>query len=135
MELTRISDLQDDAEPDNNFLIPWLKQVEVLEAERTSKTTSRIVYRFPVLKEYLNPTRGFHGGAIAVSPYAVDGRERKAPPCALSTDRAIFLVLRLYSTYAPVGCCSSSAMMAFGPLWAPPDLSIAHTSSRHLKAK
>ncbi|KXT10823.1 hypothetical protein AC579_1940 [Pseudocercospora musae] len=55
----------EDEDPDKNFLIPWLKKVEILEAEKTSKTTSRIVYRFPVLKEYLNPTRTFHGGAIA----------------------------------------------------------------------
>ncbi|CAK1354133.1 unnamed protein product [Cercospora beticola] len=54
-----------DEDRDNNFLIPWLKKLEIVEAELTSKSTSRIVYRFPVLREYLNPTRTFHGGAIS----------------------------------------------------------------------
>ncbi|CAK1354131.1 unnamed protein product [Cercospora beticola] len=56
---------ESDEDRDNNFLIPWLKKLEIVEAELTSKSTSRIVYRFPVLREYLNPTRTFHGGAIS----------------------------------------------------------------------
>jgi acyl-coenzyme A thioesterase 13 len=57
--------LQSDEDPDGNFLIPWLKKLEIVEAEMTGKTTTRILYRFPILREYLNPTRTFHGGAIA----------------------------------------------------------------------
>ena len=43
----------------------WYENVEIVEAQRTSKSTSRIAYRFPVLHLYLNPTGTLHGGAIA----------------------------------------------------------------------
>lgn len=43
-------------------MLPWLRIVEIVEVERTSDTTGRIVYRFPVQREYLNPTMTLHGG-------------------------------------------------------------------------
>lgn len=48
-----------------NFLIPWLQTLEITSAELLSPTTTKITYRFPVTREYLNPMRTFHGGAIA----------------------------------------------------------------------
>lgn len=39
--------------------------MEIVEAEQNSPSTSRIVYRFPVVPEYLNPAGGIHGGAVA----------------------------------------------------------------------
>lgn len=36
-----------------------------MEATRLSDTSARIIYRFPVKNEYLNPAGGFHGGAAA----------------------------------------------------------------------
>ncbi|CAK4034684.1 hypothetical protein CBER1_05128 [Lecanosticta acicola] len=52
-------------EAGGNFASAWLETLEIIEAERTSKSTSRIVYRFPVLQQYLNPTQTLHGGAVA----------------------------------------------------------------------
>ena len=43
-------------------MLPWLNSVEIVSVERTSETTGRAVYRFPVLREYLNPTMTLHGG-------------------------------------------------------------------------
>ena len=39
--------------------------MEVVEIEKMSETTGRMVYRFPVLREYLNPTMTLHGGLSA----------------------------------------------------------------------
>ena len=46
-------------------MLPWLRIVEIVEAEKLSDTTARIVYRFPVQHEYLNPNGGLHGGMSA----------------------------------------------------------------------
>ena len=46
-------------------MLPWQEIVEVVEVERNSETTARIVYRFPVQWEYLNPTMTLHGGFSA----------------------------------------------------------------------
>jgi len=48
-----------------NSNLTWLKAVEVVSVERTSETTGRIVYRFPVQREYLNPGMTLHGGMSA----------------------------------------------------------------------
>lgn len=45
-----------------NSMLPFYKSVEVVSVERTSETTGRVVYRFPVLREYLNPAMTLHGG-------------------------------------------------------------------------
>ena len=45
--------------------LPWLRTVEVLSAERLSETTGRMMFRFPVQREYLNPARTLHGGLSA----------------------------------------------------------------------
>lgn len=49
----------------NHFSLPFLNNMEIVEAEQNSPSTSRIVYRFPVVPEYLNPAGGIHGGAVA----------------------------------------------------------------------
>lgn len=48
-----------------NGMLAWLKVVEVVSVERTSDTTCRVVYRFPVQREYLNPGMTLHGGMSA----------------------------------------------------------------------
>ena len=48
-----------------NANLGWIQSVEILEAEQTSETTARVVYRFPVLWQYLNPAGGLHGGQSA----------------------------------------------------------------------
>ena len=48
-----------------NSNLTWLKAVEVVSVERTSETTGRIVFRFPVQREYLNPGMTLHGGMSA----------------------------------------------------------------------
>ena len=50
------------ADKPENALLPWIKTVEVLSVERPSETTARVVYRFKVLREYLNPSNTLHGG-------------------------------------------------------------------------
>ena len=45
--------------------MPWLKAVEIVEAEKTSETTARVLYRFPVQRAYLNPAMTLHGGQMA----------------------------------------------------------------------
>jgi len=39
--------------------------MEVAEAEKLSDTHVRVVYRFPVQADYVNPGGGFHGGMQA----------------------------------------------------------------------
>lgn len=46
-------------------MLPWLRIFEVVEAQKTSETTSRIVFRFPVQREFLNPGMTLHGGLSA----------------------------------------------------------------------
>lgn len=43
-------------------MMAWLNVVEVVDAEKTSDSTARVVYRFPVQREYLNPRMTIHGG-------------------------------------------------------------------------
>jgi acyl-coenzyme A thioesterase 13 len=45
-----------------NALLTWLNTVEIVSVERISETTGRAVYRFPVQRQYLNPTMTLHGG-------------------------------------------------------------------------
>ena len=52
---------------ERNANLAWLKVVEIVEAEKMSDTTARIVYRFPVLHTYLNPTMALHGGQQAAA--------------------------------------------------------------------
>ncbi|KAF7197982.1 hypothetical protein HII31_00696, partial [Pseudocercospora fuligena] len=67
-EMTRVL-LQGDARAKydkmegNNFLLPWLDIVEIVEAERISDTLSKATFRFPVQPEFLNPMGTLHAGA------------------------------------------------------------------------
>lgn len=45
----------------------WFSKLELLEAQRTGKTTGRLLFRFPVLEEYLTSLRSFAGGAQAAA--------------------------------------------------------------------
>ena len=45
--------------------MPFFKTLEIVEVVKTSETTARMVARFPVLRQYLNPTRTLHGGLSA----------------------------------------------------------------------
>lgn len=45
--------------------LAWINAVKVVDAEKTSQSTARITYRFPVLHEYLNPSMTLHGGQQA----------------------------------------------------------------------
>lgn len=46
-------------------MLSWMKVVEVVEAERLSHSSARVVYRFPVQREYLNRDMKLHGGTAA----------------------------------------------------------------------
>lgn len=48
-----------------NANLSFLNAVKVVEAEKLSDTTARIVYSIPVMKEYLNPSMTLHGGQQA----------------------------------------------------------------------
>jgi acyl-coenzyme A thioesterase 13 len=48
-----------------NFLLPWLDIVEVVEAEKLSDTMCRATFRFPVQPEFLNPMGTLHAGATS----------------------------------------------------------------------
>lgn len=52
-----------DANPNAN--LSFLNALRVTDAARTSPTAARITYAFPVLREYLNPSMGLHGGQQA----------------------------------------------------------------------
>ena len=49
----------------DHFLLPWFAVVQIVSVEKLSATTARAVFRFPVQREYLNPTMGIHGGLAA----------------------------------------------------------------------
>lgn len=44
-------------------MMPALDKLEVVEAQRLSKSTARVVWRFPVQEPYLNLYQCFSGGA------------------------------------------------------------------------
>lgn len=48
-----------------NANLSFINAVKVIEAEKTSPTNARIVYKVPVLREYLNPSMTLHGGQQA----------------------------------------------------------------------
>lgn len=45
-----------------SVLVPWLEAIEIVEAQKLSDSTGRIVVRFPVQREYLNPGNTLQGG-------------------------------------------------------------------------
>lgn len=50
------------ANPDHNVLAKWLLACEIVSAERTGPKSGRLVVRFPVQTEYLNPNGTLQGG-------------------------------------------------------------------------
>ncbi len=51
--------------PDRQYTRAWFAQLELLEAKRTSKSTGKLVFRFPVQQEYLQQFQNLAGGAQA----------------------------------------------------------------------
>lgn len=43
-----------------------MKSLVITDAEQTSKTHARVCFRFPVLHEYVNHTKGLHGGSLGI---------------------------------------------------------------------
>lgn len=50
---------------ERSALLSWLQAAEVVEAVKTSNTTARVTYRFPVERNHLNPAGTLQGGMAA----------------------------------------------------------------------
>lgn len=57
--------LQYDKMEGQNFLLPWLDIVQIIEAEKIDDKTCRATFRFPVQPEFLNPMGTLHAGATS----------------------------------------------------------------------
>ncbi|KAH9815322.1 Thioesterase/thiol ester dehydrase-isomerase [Teratosphaeria destructans] len=62
--LVQVMQMLNDNSP-QNFTRKWSESLELLEAERTSASTSKTAWRFQVQPEYLNPGGSMQGGAHA----------------------------------------------------------------------
>ncbi|KAK5120230.1 hypothetical protein LTR85_006436 [Meristemomyces frigidus] len=47
-----------------HFTRAWRQDLEIIEAKKLGNSSARIVYRFPVKNEYLNPSGGFHAATF-----------------------------------------------------------------------